>query len=107
MTNDGRLTSDAFIIEGDERDRLPQIGFTTDAVVQPGQSGGRYHREANQDRTSVVLAWRVPAADRGRRSESLTGVADFVHVPAEHRARRSSRAGDGPCVIFMTGAREG
>ena len=45
VTNEAR--GDACIFEGDEAS-FPEVGFTL-AVLQPGQSGGRYHREANQE----------------------------------------------------------
>jgi hypothetical protein len=37
----------ACIFEGDEAP-FPDLGYTI-AVLQPGQPGGRYHREANQE----------------------------------------------------------
>src|SRR6059036_4354396 len=43
----------ACIFEGDDAP-FPDVGFTL-AVLQPGQSGGRYHREANQE-DFLVLA---------------------------------------------------
>jgi hypothetical protein len=45
MTND--VLGDACIFEGGDV-YFPDIGFTL-AVLQPGQAGGRYHREANQE----------------------------------------------------------
>jgi hypothetical protein len=48
---------------------------------------------------------RVPAPDRGR-GATAEGVGDFVHCPANTDLGFVG-AGDGPCVIFMTGAREG
>ncbi len=57
VTNEAR--GDACIFEGDEAS-FPDVGFTL-AVLQPGQSGGRYHREALPRSLR-----RVSAADRGR-----------------------------------------
>src|SRR5438105_13492360 len=50
-TNQPSVTADvlgsACIFEGEEAP-FPQLGYTI-AVLEPGQSGGRYHREANQE----------------------------------------------------------
>jgi hypothetical protein len=45
----------ACIFEGDDAP-FADVGFTV-AVLQPGQAGGRYHREANQE-NFLVLAGR-------------------------------------------------
>jgi hypothetical protein len=71
----------AFVIEGDDAP-FPDVGFTL-AVLQPGQTS-RYHREANQEDFLVLAGDCPPDTEHG-----------FVGV------------GDGPCVIFMTGARKG
>src|SRR5205809_5258368 len=47
------VLGDACIFEGDDVS-FPDIGYTL-AVLHPGQSGGRYHREANQE-DFLVLA---------------------------------------------------
>ncbi len=91
----------ACIFEGDEAP-FPDVGFTL-AVLQPGQVGGRYHREANQE-DFLVLAGEclLLIADEERPLKAW----DFVHCPpnTEHGF---VGAGDAPCVIFMTGARKG
>ena len=51
VTNE--VLGDCCIFEGDDVS-FPQLGFTI-AVLQPGQAGGRYHREANQE-DFLVLA---------------------------------------------------
>jgi quercetin dioxygenase-like cupin family protein len=91
----------ACIFEGDEVS-FPQLGYTI-AVLQPGQSGGRYHREANQE-DFLVLAGECLLVIEGEERELKAW--DFVHCPpdTEHGFVGS---GDGPCVIFMTGARVG
>ena len=43
---DDPVLGDACVFEGDEVP-FPELGFTI-AVLQPGQSGGRYQREDNQ-----------------------------------------------------------
>jgi uncharacterized cupin superfamily protein len=91
----------ACVFEGDDAP-FPQIGFTL-AVLQPGEAGGRYHREANQE-DFLVLAGEcmLLIEEQERRLEAW----DFVHCPANTN-HAFVGAGDGPCVIFMTGAREG
>ena len=91
----------ACIIEGDDV-FFPQLGFTI-AVLQPGQAGGRYHREANQE-DFLVLAGNCLLLIEGEERQLETW--DFVHCPpgTEHAF---VGAGGGPCVLFMTGARQG
>jgi uncharacterized cupin superfamily protein len=96
MTND--VLGDAFILEGDN---VPfQVGYTI-AVLQPGQAGGRYHHESDQE-DFLVLAGEclLLIEEEGRPLKAW----DFVHCPpgTDHSF---VGAGDGPCVIFMTGAR--
>ncbi len=89
----------ACVFEGDAE--FPQIGFTI-AVMQPGQAGGYYHREANQE-NFLVLSGECVLVIEGQ--ERRLKAWDFVHCPpnTEHAF---VGAGDGPCVIFMAGARE-
>jgi quercetin dioxygenase-like cupin family protein len=91
---------DACIFEGEEAP-FPDVGFTL-AVLQPGQAS-RYHREANQE-DFLVLAGEclLLIEDEERRLKPW----DFVHCPPETN-HAFVGAGDGPCVIFMTGARKG
>lgn len=91
----------ACIFESDEVS-FPDLGFTI-AVLQPGQSGGRYHREANQE-DFLVLSGECLLLVEGQ--ERLMKTWDFAHFPpgTEHGV---VGAGDGPCVIFMSGARVG
>jgi uncharacterized cupin superfamily protein len=91
----------ACIFEGDDA-RFPDVGFTL-AVLTPGQVGGRYHREANQE-DFLVLAGECLLLIEGE--ERPLTAWDFVHCPprTEHAF---IGAGDGPCLIFMTGARKG
>jgi uncharacterized cupin superfamily protein len=87
------------IFEGDDVS-FPQLGYTL-AVLQPGQSGGLYHRESTQE-DFLVLAGECVALIEG--DERRLGAWDFVHCPP-HTEHIFVGAGDGPCVIFMTGAR--
>lgn len=99
MTNE--VLGDACVIEGDEVS-FPDLGFTV-AVLQPGQAGGRYHREANQE-NFLVLSGECLLVIEGE--ERRLRRWDFVHCPpnTEHGF---VGAGNGPCVIFMVGARQG
>jgi uncharacterized cupin superfamily protein len=91
----------ACIFEGDEAP-FSDVGFTL-AVLQPGQAGGRYHREANQE-DFLVLAGECVLLIEGE--ERPLEAWDFVHCPP-HTEHGFVGAGDGPRVIFMTGARKG
>jgi uncharacterized cupin superfamily protein len=91
----------AFVFEGEEAP-FPDVGFTL-GVLQPGQTGGRYHREANQE-DFLVLAGECLLLVEGE--ERRLRAWDFVHCPADTE-HSFVGAGDGPCVIFMTGSRAG
>jgi uncharacterized cupin superfamily protein len=83
-----------------EATTFPQVGFAV-KVLQPGQVSGMYHREANQE-GFLVLAGACLLLVEGE--ERALRPWDFVHCPpgTEHAF---VAAGDGPCVIFMTGWR--
>jgi uncharacterized cupin superfamily protein len=91
----------ACIFEGDDAP-FPDLGYTI-AVLGPGQSGGRYHREANQE-DFLVLAGECLLVIEGE--ERPLKAWDFVHCPPDTE-HGFVGAGDGPCVVFMTGARKG
>ena len=93
------VLGDACIIEGGEVE-FPELGYTI-GVLHPGQSGGRYHGESNQE-DFLVLAGECLLLIEGE--ERPLRAWDFVHCPSwtEHGF---VGAGDGPCVIFMTGSR--
>jgi uncharacterized cupin superfamily protein len=99
MTND--VVGAACIFEGDKVG-FPQLGYTI-GVLRPGQAGGRYHREGHQE-NFLVLAGECLLLIEGE--ERPLRAWDFVHCPpgTDHTF---VGAGDGPCVIFMTGARNG
>jgi uncharacterized cupin superfamily protein len=110
------LTNDAFgadcIFEGDvpvvrTRPDLPVLRFAdigiTLAVIAPGQPSGLYHSESNQE-DFLVLAGECLLLIEGE--ERPLQAWDFVHCPPG-TAHAFVGAGDGPCVIFMTGARTG
>jgi uncharacterized cupin superfamily protein len=85
------------IFEGGEVP-FAELGFTL-AVLQPGQSGGRYHREGAQE-DFLVLQGECLLLIEGE--ERHLRAWDFVHCPpwTEHAF---VGAGDGLCLIFMTG----
>lgn len=80
--------------------KFAQVGFTLQ-VLQPGQPSGLYHAETNQE-GFLVLAGEclLQVEDQERPLRAW----DFVHCPPG-TAHAFVGAGDGPCVIFMTGAR--
>jgi uncharacterized cupin superfamily protein len=97
MTND--VLGEAFVLEGDDVS-FPQVGYTI-GVLQPGQSGGRYHHESDQEDFLVLAGECLLLIEEEERALKAW---DFVHCPpgTDHIF---VGAGDGPCVIFMTGAR--
>jgi uncharacterized cupin superfamily protein len=99
MTNEA--LGDACIFEGDDLS-FTDVGFTL-SVLQPGQPSGMYHREANQE-NFLVLAGECLLLIEGQ--ERRMKAWDFLHCPPDTE-HGFVGAGDGPCVIFMTGARKG
>src|SRR5438477_266436 len=97
VTND--VLGDCCIFEGGEVE-FPQLGYTI-AVLEPGQTGGRYHGESNQE-DFLVLSGECLLLIEGE--ERRLRAWDFVHSPpwTEHIF---VGAGEGPCVILMVGAR--
>lgn len=99
------VTNDRFgpacIFEGDAAP-FAQLGYTL-GVLQPGQSGGLYHREASQE-DFLVLAGECVLLVEGE--ERSLRAWDFVHCPADTE-HIFVGGGEGLCVIFMTGARAG
>ena len=91
----------ACIFEGDDAG-FADVGFTL-GVLEPGKPSGLYHREANQE-DFLVLSGDCLLLVEGE--ERRLRAWDFFHCPAgtEHIL---VGAGDGPCVVFMTGARVG
>jgi uncharacterized cupin superfamily protein len=80
--------------------RFADVGYTL-AVLHPGKPSGLYHAESRQE-GFLVLAGECLLLVEGEEHRLRTW--DFFHCPAgtEHVF---VGAGDGPCVIFMTGAR--
>jgi len=85
--------------EGDAVE-FPSLGHTL-GVLMPGRPSGLDHRESNQE-NFLVLAGECLLLVEGE--ERRLAAWDFVHCPpgTEHIF---VGAGEGPCVIYMTGAR--
>jgi uncharacterized cupin superfamily protein len=98
VTNE--VLGDACTIEADGTPEFEQLGFTI-AVLQPGQAGGRYHGESNQEDFLVLAGECVLIVEE---EERRLRAWDFVHCPPG-ALHGFVGAGDGPCVIFMTGSR--
>lgn len=98
VTNDA--LGAACVFEGDKAP-FRDVGFTL-MVLQPGQAT-RYHREVNQEDFLILLGACLLLIEG---EERRLGAWDFVHCPSgtDHAF---VGAGDGPCLIFMTGARRG
>ena len=79
---------------------FPQFGIRLH-VLEPGEPNGLYHAE-NQQEAFLVLSGECRLLVEGE--ERLLRQWDFFHSPAgtEHIF---VGAGEGPCVILMTGAR--
>jgi len=92
----------ACIFEGEATPPFGEVGFTL-GVLQPGKPSALYHREANQE-DFLVLVGECLLLIEGE--ERRLRAWDFVHCPPE-TAHIFVGAGDGPCVIFMAGGRNG
>jgi uncharacterized cupin superfamily protein len=99
VTND--VLGACCIFEGGAVD-FAELGFTL-AVLEPGQSGGLYHRESNQE-DFLVLAGECLLLVEGE--ERPLRAWDFVHCPPDTE-HIFVGTGDGQCLIFMTGCRTG
>ena len=86
-------------LEGDGN-RFTQIGYTV-CVVQPGQPTALYHRETEQEDFLVLAGECLLLVEE---QERHLRAWDFVHCPPG-TAHIFVGAGDGPCAIFMAGAR--
>jgi uncharacterized cupin superfamily protein len=88
----------AFVIEGEPR--FEQVGYTLH-VLEPGKPNGMYHSESEQE-DFLVLSGECLLLVEGE--ERRLKAWDFVHCPAG-TGHIFVGAGDGPCVVFMAGAR--
>ncbi|HKG42857.1 MAG TPA: cupin domain-containing protein [Gaiellaceae bacterium] len=77
-----------------------EIGFTL-AVLEPGKPTGMYHAESSQEDFLVLAGECLLLIEE---EERPLRAWDFVHCPPGTR-HGFVGTGQGPCVIFMTGAR--
>ena len=84
------------------KQEFPELGFRIQ-VLSPGQRNGMYHGESAQEDFLVVSGECVLVIEGQERKLEAW---DFVHCPpwTQHIF---VGAGDGPCVIVMTGSRAG
>jgi quercetin dioxygenase-like cupin family protein len=85
---------------GVEPRHFPQVGFNLD-VIMPGQPSGLFHSETDQEDFLVLHGECILRIED---EERALAAWDFVHCPPG-AAHCFIGAGDGPCVIFMVGAR--
>ena len=83
-----------------EPQMFEQLGFTL-AVLEPGKPTGMYHAESSQEDFLVLAGTCLLIVEEEERELRAW---DFVHCPPGTR-HTFVGTGDGPCVIFMTGAR--
>jgi uncharacterized cupin superfamily protein len=83
-----------------EPQTFPETGFTL-AVLEPGKPSGMYHAESVQEDFLVLAGTCLLLVEN---EERPLRAWDFVHCPAGTR-HTFVATGNGPCVIFMTGAR--
>jgi uncharacterized cupin superfamily protein len=85
---------------GAEPQMFPETGFTL-AVLEPGKSSGMYHAETTQEDFLVLSGTCLLLIES---EERRLRAWDFVHCPPGTN-HSFVGTGNGPCVIFMTGAR--
>jgi uncharacterized cupin superfamily protein len=83
-----------------EPQHFPELGFTL-AVLEPGKPSGMYHAESEQEDFLVLQGECLLLVEE---EERPLRAWDFVHCPPGTR-HTFVGVGEGPCVIFMTGAR--
>ena len=83
-----------------EPQHFAETGFTL-AVLEPGKPSGMYHAESEQEDFLVLAGTCLLLIEEQERELRAW---DFVHCPSGTR-HTFVGTGDGPCVIFMTGAR--
>jgi uncharacterized cupin superfamily protein len=97
LESNGRVLADRPDLEPQQ---FGQLGFTL-AVLEPGKPTGMYHAESSQEDFLVLAGTCVLVIEEEERELRAW---DFVHCPPGTR-HAFVGTGDGPCVIFMTGAR--
>jgi uncharacterized cupin superfamily protein len=87
------------VFEGDAAP-FADVGLTL-CVLKPGQPSGLYHSEGDQEDFLVLAGQCLLLIEN---EERPLHAWDFVHCPPG-AAHIFVGAGEGPCVIFMTGGR--
>lgn len=85
---------------GVEPQQFAETGFTLQ-VLEPGKPSGMYHAESRQENFLVLAGECLMVIEEQERPLEAW---DFVHCPPGTNHTFVGR-GDGPCVIFMSGAR--
>jgi uncharacterized cupin superfamily protein len=85
---------------GVEPQFFTETGFTL-AVLEPGKPSGMYHAETTQEDFLVLSGTCLLIVEE---TERELRAFDFVHLPPGVR-HTFVGTGDGPCAIFMIGAR--
>ena len=80
--------------------RFDQIGYTL-AVLAPAKPSGLYHADSNQEGFLVLKGECLAIVEDEERPMRAW---DFLHCPPG-TAHVFVGAGDGPCLLLMTGAR--
>ena len=80
--------------------QFEQIGYTL-AVLEPGKPSGMYHAESGQEDFLVLAGECLLIIEE---EERPLRAWDFVHCPPG-TCHSFVGGGEGPCVIFMAGAR--
>jgi len=83
-----------------EPQHFDQVGYTL-AVLEPGKPTGMYHAESSEENFLVLVGECLLLIEEEERPLQAW---DFVHCPPGTR-HAFVGAGDGPCVVLMTGAR--
>ena len=98
----GRFELDGRLAAGTDFEpvHFPQLGICL-AVLEPGEPNGYYHGEAGQEDFLVLSGECLAIVEE---QELRLRQWDFLHCPPWTRHIMIG-AGDGPCVILMTGAR--
>lgn len=79
---------------------FPEVGIRL-RILEPGQPNGLYHAEMDQEDFLVLSGECLLLVEE---QERRLRAGDFVHCPAG-TAHIFIGSGDGPCAIFMLGAR--
>jgi uncharacterized cupin superfamily protein len=94
---DGRTA----VVDFEGKPHFAQLGINI-SVIQPGESLGMYHWEADQEDFLVLSGEGILIVEGEERPLQAW---DFVHCPPETK-HIIVGAGDGPCIVVAVGARD-